>query len=303
MQTIYVPTFAAWRGDVESRLKLLEDEVLNNENYKGKFNIGLEIGGLPKHFTQPEHLEAIVNNIKSVAGEVKTIVHGFAGLAVYTEGIADMSDEVGKKLINIYIDLGKKLNSSYVHVHGSAGFQGIKDPENKIQRLQKIRENLLYGLSISEGIPIGIENLPTPSACDFDSNPETVWSDCVQQPEDVLAVIQGTQLKFTFDTAHYGINRNGYIDLTEPVKKLKDHLYHLHVVDCCGYWESNVSQAYDGSIPGDGRIGPDSFKQFFTYIRENHPNLGVCIEVRNLDEKNPEQTREGIKRVCKWLSN
>lgn len=302
MHTIYVPTFAAFRGDVESRLALLEQEVLNNEQYKGKFDIGLEIGGLAKHFTQQESLEKIVENIKSVAGGVNTVVHGFVGLAVYTEGIADMSDEVGKKLLEIYIELGKKLNSVYAHVHGSAGFQGIKEPVDKQERLQKIRENLLYGLSISNNIPIGLENLPTPSACDFDDNPKTVWSDCVQQPTDVQTVIQGTPLKFTFDTAHYSINKDGYIDLTEPVKTLKDHLYHLHVVDSCGYWEPNVSKCYDGSIPGDGRIGPDSFENFFKHIHENHPNLGICIEVRNKDEKNPEQTREGIKRVLKWLS-
>ena len=302
MHTIYVPTFAFWKGDIESRLKLLEDEILHNEEYKGKFDIGLEIGGLSKHFSSQEPIDKIYENITSVAKGVKTVVHGFAGLEVYTAGIADMSDDVGKNLLERYIGLGKKLNSSYVHVHGSAGFQGIKEPENKSDRLQKIRENLLYGLSISDGIPIGLENLPTPSASDFDSNPETVWSDCVQQPTDVQKVIQGTHLKFTFDTAHYSINRNGYIDLIAPVKEMKDYLYHLHIVDSCGYWEPNVSKCYDGSIPGDGRIGPDSFEKFFKHVHENHPDLGICIEVRNIDEKNPEQTRQGIRKVLNWLS-
>lgn len=300
MHIIYVPTFAAFREDVESKLSLLEDEVV--KKYPGEFDIGLEIGGLAKHFTNQESLDKIVDNIQSVASGVKIVVHGFAGLAVYTEGIADMSDNVGKRLLETYIYLGKKLKSSYVHVHGSAGFQGIKEPENKPERLKRIRENLLYGLSISEGIPIGIENLPTPSACDFDDNPNTVWSDCVEQPEDVLSVVQGTPLKFTFDTAHYGINRGGYVDLTRPAKMLKDHLYHLHVVDCLHYWFPNISKAIDGPVPGDGRMGRESFENFFGYIKENHPDLGICIEVRNIDEKNPEQTREGIRRVCRWLS-
>ncbi|MEK6860467.1 MAG: hypothetical protein AABY07_00710 [Nanoarchaeota archaeon] len=90
--------------------------------------------------------------------------------------------------------------------------------------------------------------------------------------------------------------------MTKPVKKLKDHIYHLHVVDCEGYWTPNQSMAFDGPVPGDGRIGSYAFENFFNYIKENHPNLGVCIEVRNKDEKNPEQTREGIRRVCRWLS-
>ena len=301
MHTIYVPTFAAFKEDIESRLKLLAVEVYHNATYEGKFDIGLEIGGLAKHFSSQEPIDQIYEYMRSVAGGVKTVVHGFAGLEVYTAGIADMSDDVGKSLLERYIGLGKRLNSSYVHVHGSAGFQGIKEPENKSERLQRIRKNLLYGLSISDGIPIGLENLPSPSACDFDSNPETVWSDCVEQPEDVCEVIRGTPLKFTFDTAHYGINRGGYVDLTKPVKMLKDHLYHLHVVDCLHYWIPNISKAIDGPIPGDGRMGKESFENFFRYIRENHPDLGVCIEVRNIDERNPEQTREGVRRVLRWL--
>ncbi len=302
MHTIYVPTFAFWKPDIETRLKLLEDEIFNKEEYKGKFDIGLEIGGLAKHFASQEPIDQIYENIQSIASGVKTVVHGFAGLEVYTAGIADMSDDVGKKLLERYIDLGKRLNSSYVHVHGSAGFQGIKEPANKPERLQRIRNNLLYGLSISDGIPIGIENLPSPSACDFDDNPEKVWSDCVEQPEDVLSVIQNTPLKFTFDTAHYGINRGGYVDLTKPVKMLKDNLYHLHVVDCLHYWIPNISKAIDGPVPGEGRMGRETFENFFEYIRESHPDLGVCIEVRNIYEKNPEQTREGVRRVLRWLS-
>jgi len=131
MHTIYVPTFAFWKPDIETRLSLLEEEVLNNSNNNGKFDIGLEIGGLVKHFASQEPINQIYENIQSVAGGVKTVVHGFAGLEVYTAGIADMSDDVGKSLLERYIDLGKRLNSSYVHVHGSAGFQGIKEPENK----------------------------------------------------------------------------------------------------------------------------------------------------------------------------
>ena len=295
--TIYLPTFAAKKEDVQRQLAILQEEVL--QKHPSTFDIGLEIGGLPKHFQQGEHLEAIVDNTKSVAAGVKTIVHGFAGLAVYTEGISDMSnDEVGPKLLKTYIDLAKKLGSNYVHVHGSAGFQGIKPLADKFDRLEKIRRNLINGMINSEGIPIGLENLPVPSCCDFYTDPKEVWSDCAQQPEDVQTVIQGTPLKFTFDTAHYGINKPGSIDLVKPVEGLKEHLYHLHVVDCTGFWKANVSKAYDGSIPGDGRIGPDSFQKFFHYIRENHPNLGMCIEVKN----DPYYFREGIRRVIKWLS-
>ncbi|OGJ13349.1 hypothetical protein A3K82_00430 [Candidatus Pacearchaeota archaeon RBG_19FT_COMBO_34_9] len=299
MNTIYVPTFPAFRGDVETMFSLLKEEVL--KKYPGKFGIGLEIGGKPEHFTNQESLEKIVKNIKEVAGGAKTIVHGFSGLAIYTEGIADMSKDVGKNLLATYVDLAKKLKSNYVHVHGAIGYHGIKTPEDKPEVLNKVRKNLLWGLENSEGISIGIENLPTPSAYDFDSNPETVWSDYVEGIEDCMKIVKDTPLKITFDTAHYGINEKENPDLIKPLKEIGKYLGHIHVGDCKGIWIQNKSRAYDGVIPGDGRIGKDSFEKFFKYIAKENPNISICLEVQNKDFKNPEETRESIKRVCNWL--
>jgi len=118
MKTIYVPTFAAFNTDVKTMFKLLDEEVL--KKHPEKFQIGLEISGTSEHFTNQEHLEAIVDNIKTIAGGVKTIIHGFSGIEIYTQGIADMSEDVGIKLLNDYVKLGKKLKSKYVHVHGAA---------------------------------------------------------------------------------------------------------------------------------------------------------------------------------------
>ena len=116
-----------------------------------------------------------------------------------------------------------------------------------------------------------------------------------------MKIVKDTPLKITFDTAHYGINEKENPDLIKPLKEIGKYLGHIHVGDCKGIWIQNKSRAYDGVIPGDGRIGKDSFEKFFKYIAKENPNISICLEVQNKDFKNPEETRESIKRVCNWL--
>lgn len=318
MPTIYVPTFPAFRKDVETMLSVLEKEV-------DGFGIGLEIGGRPDHFSSQEGLDKIVENMKRVAGGIPTVVHGFSGLEVYEidgkkSDIADMSKPTGLNLLKTYIDLAKQLGSHYVHVHGAAGWQrkevgeGFKGLSEVVsaqtEARKRIRANLLEGLKYAGKrikTDIGIENLPDPSACDFSTDDRGVWRDYVQHVSDCIEIVKGTDLKITFDIAHHGINKDGYVDLVDasfgtfaPASEV-DHLYHLHVGDCSGYWKPGVSKAYDGVIPGEGRIGKDSFARFFKYIRETHPDIGICLEVHNKSFDDPQETRESIKRVCNWL--
>ena len=77
MHTIYLPTFAANKGDVQTMYGLLQEEVL--ARHGDKFGIGLEIIGAADHFTDNGTLDKIVGNVKGIAGGVKTVVHGFSG--------------------------------------------------------------------------------------------------------------------------------------------------------------------------------------------------------------------------------
>ena len=300
MQTIYLPTFAAKKGDVQTMYDLLQREVL--DRHGDRFDIGLEIIGAADHFTDGATLDAMIKNVHGVAGDVKTVVHGFSGLDVYTKGIADMGKAVGRELLATYRALAERLGSGYVHVHGAAGYRGCEAPADKIKILERIRENMLNVWGGDRSIAVGIENLPLPSACDFDENPETVWSDCVEGVEDCLEVVGDTGLKVTFDTAHYGINgKAGKMDLVHPVRRLGDRLHHLHVGDAEGNWVPHKSRAYDGLVPGDGKIGEEAFATFFRYIKDNHPDLGICIEVHNKDFKDPAESRESVRRTVNWL--
>jgi len=38
------------------------------------------------------------------------------------------------------------------------------------------------------------------------------------------------------------------------------------------------------------------------YIKENYPDMGICLEVYNADFNNPAESREAVKRVVDWLN-
>jgi len=294
MTRIFLPTMAAKKSDIEGMLRLLERTA-------GK-DIGLEIIGVAGHFQDGEVVKEIISNVNSVAKGVPTIVHGFSGLDVYKLGTADMRTDAGKGTLNTYLDIAKHVGSHYVHVHGAAGYKGKqKTREEKIPELRAIRRNLLSCLQ-NATCPIGIENLPTPSAGDYDANPETVWRDCAESIGDCLEVVDGTNLRITFDTCHYATDRREEeIDLIAPLKRLGDKCRYLHVSDVVGFCEQPNSVWTEGVVPGEGRIGNDSFEKLFRYIRENRPNIEICVEVANKDFKNPVESEETIKRIRNWL--
>jgi len=260
MATIYLPCFAANEKDVENMVGILKNA---QQKYDG-FEVGLEIGGRAGHFTTEEGLGKIVDNIKNKAGEMPVVVHGFSGLDVYEldgrqSHLADMSRAEGAGLLDTYIDLAENIGSHYVHVHGGVGYRGGNTPEEKKEVLRRVRENLLRGLekASEKRINIGIENLPSPSCCDFETNPDMVWRDYFEGIADVLSVVGETDLKATFDTSHYALNKKNF-DLVEGAKKLGRYLYHIHIGDIQGFW-GNGGLSYDGVIPGDGGIGNKRF--------------------------------------------
>ncbi len=132
-------------------------------------------------------------------------------------------------------------------------------------------------------------------------DPEKVWSDYVEEIGDVLDIVKETNLKATFDTAHFALNKKDF-DLIEGVKAFGDYLYHLHVCDIKGYWIPKKSLCQDGVIPGRGEIGERKFKEFFKYIANEYPNIGVVAEARVSDFKNPFEFKESVKKICEWIN-
>jgi sugar phosphate isomerase/epimerase len=298
MVKIFVPTMAAFKGDIQTMMDLLDSTV-------GKrYEVGLEVIGKPEHFQGTEYFDKIRENLKSVANGVPRVVHGFSGLQVYESGMADMRTLEGRRLLKTYLGLAREIGADYVHVHSGAGYRRIGTCKEKGMELNKVRLNLLGCLKESNATcQIGIENLPAPSMGDVEKNPEKIWCDCVESVEDLLYVIQGTKLKATFDTCHHAANREGEIDLVEPALQLGEYLHYLHVSDVSDFWKPNESVWREGVIPGDGNIGKESFRKFFGYIKENHPDIGIEIEVYNTDFKNPTESKEAITRVLTWLES
>lgn len=315
MATIYLPTMAANRGDVETTFGLLE-KTLKGTRHKP----GLEVIGMAKHFKDKEAIAKTtadtVKNIKEIAKGADTAVHGFSGLAVYESGLGDMRTQSGRDLLTAYCDIAEKLGSKYVHVHSGAGHKGtnytqeqLKDDRRKVRGTllpftAEIRGNLFPSAAIN--YVLGIENLPSPAAGDLSNDSEKVWRDCTESIEDCIEItdgeMNGIQLAMTFDTCHYACDKKGEIDLIAPVKKIGTRLAHVHVSDVEGEFIPGQSVWKEGRIPGEGRIGNEAFKKFFRYIRENHPNVGIEVEVYNDDFKNPKESEESIKRVLNWLN-
>lgn len=293
MVKIFLPTMAANINDVRTMMDLLEKTVA------GKYPIGLEIIGKPEHFQKEEYLNQIKENMMSFSGEI--VVHGFSFIQVYESGLANMSTKVGKQLLDTYVALADDIGATYVHVHGGAGYKiSISDKQSR-EELEKIRNNLLSVFRTD--IKIGVENVPTPSMGDVEKNPTEVWHDCLESLSDCLIVVHNTGLKITYDTCHYaaGLQEDGEIDLITPLEDLKQYLHHLHISDVVGHWVPNKSTWTESIIPGNGRIGKKSFENFFSWIKGNCPDIGICVEVVNADFKNPVESEESIKRILKWL--
>ncbi len=319
MVKILLPVMAAFKDDVETMFSLLERTVGN------KHEIGVELIGKHEHFHGPEKeefLERIVENINSIAEGSYIVVHGFSGLPVYREGIADMRTDVGKELLSTYLLLGEKVKAPYIHVHTAAGYRGEeKSPEEKEKAAIEIQQNLMrtymgHGDTVrrcnaqyNHEMMVGIENLPTPSTGDLVLSPNDVFRDYVETLEECCKVVKSTTFKITLDTCHYAADKEGEINLRDAITEIDEHtemlsdryLAYLHISDVSGFWKPNQELWTEGVIPGEGRIGDKAFKEFFDYVKINFPDIGICIEVANKDFKNPRESEESIKKVLSWL--
>lgn len=295
MATIYLPTMAAFRGDVETTFGVLE-KALKGTKHKP----GLEVIGKADHFQSQETMAKIVQNIKEVSGNNSVVIHGFSGPAVYESGFGDMRTQSGSELLASYAKLADELNAKYVHVHSGAGHKGKNYSRQQLSKdISDVRKILLP--FSSKKFILGIENLPSPSMGDVKTNPDEVDRDCTETLEDCLELVNGTRMGITFDTCHYACGRKGKIDLVEALKLLGNKLAYVHIGDVEGYWEPNKSVWKEGRIPGNGRIGNEQFKKFFAYLQQKHPDVGIEAEVYNADFKNPEESKESVKRIVKWL--
>jgi len=298
MVTILMPTMAAFRGDIETAIGVLE-------NNAGEHQIGLEIIGLKNHFTDPKNVDKIITNINEVAGGGYVSVHGIIGAGIYEERFGDMRlEKKGGRLLDTYMKVAKKTGAQYVHVHGAAGYKGVQNrPEDISEQHKKIRETLLSHLGTGE-IPLGIENLPSPSAGDYKGPPGEVWCDCVETVEDCMKVVRGTSLEIAFDTCHYAAGRDEEeTNLVSPVTKLRKRVNHFHISDVKGYWKPEDEKAVwkEGVIPGEGRIGEENFRALMQYLRDKNPSARLCVEVENKNLKTLDEGKETIKRVVRWL--
>lgn len=289
MAGLYLPTRASSKSDVETCMRLLEP-------YSSKYDIGLEIIGNAADFLSEKGLDKIRENMQEVPYDL--VVHGFSGIDVYLTEVCDLRTPKGAQNLRNLISLAEDVGANYVHTHSGAGYRGNISPSLKDTGLAAIRANML---NMPSSVPLGIENLPNPSMGDRQLKPDEIWKDCVDSVKDCWQIVMGTEMKITFDTCHYACGLQNF-DLIDGIKDLGKNLNFLHISDVIGYWEPNKSLWTEGVIPGEGRIG-NQFEKFFSYVRENYPKIGICVEVDNKDFRDPIESEETLKRVDHWLSS
>jgi len=299
MTTIWLPAMGVFKKDVETMVSLLQRTVPKS------YEIGLDIIGKTEHFQEAEYLERIAENLKALSAVgVHLSVHGFSGLDVYESGLGDMRNVAGKRLLLTYLRLAADINAEYVHVHSGAGYKVSLPVEKKQEHLLKVRQHLINCVVSYPRIKVGIENLPSPSAGDLETDPDKVWRDCVDNLESCLLVVADTGLKVTLDTCHLAAGvKDEDINLVHAVQTFGDHLYFLHVSDVEGYWVPYKSVWKEGIIPGEGRIGMVKFEQFFHYLKSTNIPMNICVEINNKSFDNPLESEESIRRIVGWLED
>jgi len=318
MATIMVPVMAAFERDLLTNLKLLE-EIVKPAGHE----IGLGVIGKPSHFLEQEQRAKMIGNLNKYAKGLKIASHQWSGNVIYDPSpgnlaFSDLRTERGRKVINCGVDFAvEAINTGivpenqevYVHTHGGDIYFGKRMPENELQYDRAlIRQNLVDASNRNPRVIIGLENLPhfpnsdDPELINF---PEKIGRSVFECLGDYKEAVEGTKLKLTFDTAHYGYEFpiGDKIDLVSAIDIFGEHLRHVHISDAKGYWAPYVSIAGDGLVPGQGKIGEEEFIRFFRHLRNNYDLSKVSIEaeVQDADYQNPKNRRETLKRIVKWL--
>jgi sugar phosphate isomerase/epimerase len=252
------------------------------------------------------------------------VSHQWSGNVIYDTSpdnlaFSDLTTERGRKAINagakfaaeaIEAGLIPENQEVYVHTHGGELYFGGRMSETDLKHNQDlIIQSLLNASERHSRIRIGLENLPLfPNSDDPDliHKPEKVGRTVFEELSDYRRAVEDTPIRLTFDTAHYAYDApiGAKVDIVSAVDVFGDYLRHLHISDARGFWEPGKSVARDGYIPGEGKIGIEEFKRFFTHIKENYDLTKVTLEaeVQDEDYSNPINREETLKRMVNWLS-
>ena len=317
MATIMVPTMAYFEDDLKTNLNLLE-KIVQPKGHE----IGLEIIGKPNHFLEKEGREKMVDNLKKHTAGLRIASHQWSGNVIYDpspDNLAwsDLRTERGRNVLECGIAFAQEAintglisegNGVYVHTHGGELYFGERIPEEDLKKQRDlIKQSLLIASEKNPRIKIGLESIPAFPNSDepgLIKTPEKVGRTVFETLGDYKDTVEGTNLKLTFDTAHYSYDlKEGEIDLCSAIDVFKDYLKHIHISDARGHWVPYKSVAGDGYIPGEGKIGSEEFERFFKHLKENYDLSKVSIEaeVKDTDYANPLNREETLKRIVGWL--
>lgn len=317
MAIVMVPVMAAFEKDLTTNLRLLE-EIVQPAGHE----IGLEVIGKPSHFFEPEQRARMIENLKKYAAGLRIVSHQWSGNIVYDTSpsnlaFSELRTRRGRKAIECGISFAEEAIAAgiipegqkvYVHTHGDINPQNSSEDRLEYHRHMVIK-SLTEMSKKHPGVVIGLENLPVyPNSDDPEllKTPEKVGVCDFECLEDYMMEIIGTDLRLTFDTAHYAYDfkPDFKIDLVEAVDVFGEYLRHIHVNDARGYWIPGKSVNSDGYVPGEGKIGREEFERFFRHLKDRYDlsTVSVEAEIQDTDYSNPQNRKEALRRISEWLS-
>lgn len=201
---------------------------------------------------------------------IPTSIHApyFGETASYPVELVIDTAHMGKKqfrLMEESISLAHELGSNVVVVH-----PGKIRGDRESSFMQMVRNLRLLSLKAGDfGVILGLENKEGTDPANL----------CCTAEELLRAVeeVNSGSLKITFDTGHANLTYGGDMErLREFVKKIKDHVAHVHVHDNTGI----ADEKYFGDMhfaPGEGNID-------FTVLKELNFEGVYNLEVFSIED-------------------
>lgn len=307
MLRLMLPCRGSDKRELERRVQLLE-ECVGDE-----YPVGLEIWihGMDE-FYNPLILRKIKANLKEITGRMFLSIHGPIEIEKGSKRNFFQSEKDLKNLLKL-IQLADEIGASLIniHVHSFLSYDELKERARKKDlesfkrtSIQRIKRDIQRLREVTSSQKICLENVAYSSTAGSVLDPqETIYELCFVEPKNILEIIDPEKNVFaTIDICHLAQVYDSS-QLLNQIQKLGRGLGHIHLSDLGNVWRPYISLAEEGVIPGNGRIGEKVFKELLGYLLgyTKTQDLGIVLEIKDESFIKPEESRESLKRVVRWL--
>jgi hypothetical protein len=326
---------AASAEDITIRERILQEQV------QGKYPIGFEVvlkGGPNGDLLEEDQIRRNLERFSSNPNFYLS-VHAPLERVDYTRRHTDLTTEQGLETLAKVLKLAQKINARDVVVHSENFHLGKELLEREFFNADKreLRCKVKRGIlqtkkSVGYNGEVNIENMPYPLMANepsLDTIEKSVYDPVITSMVDISYFANPPTVGICLDTAHYGImkkmfdtinseklsreqlKQRGFLgivatDFNQEQPELDllftlfgDALKHLHISDFKGIWIPGKSYFSEGLVPGEGEYEKDLRSLIH---RISSRKIPVCLEVRDSDLKQCEQTKKTIEYILRTIA-